>query len=178
MKTGSSFSLLSLLFQSKKNSRSLPTGPLKFPIIGNLIWLHKSFTEFESIIHSLHRDLSPMITLHIGSHPNIFSSSNFYSKKYFFFQTNNYEDRLCKSSILFSWFPSRKSCLNSNCCSPYQSHCPSGMQNKIHETHSYSIQRLRIASTTSVKLPFVSSCLTLFNLLHTLIPLCCKSSDS
>ncbi|EEF38408.1 cytochrome P450 89A2 [Ricinus communis] len=63
-------SLFNLFFQSKK--QSLPPGPVKFPIIGNVLWLRKSFFELESIIRSLHKELGPMITLHIGSRPNIF----------------------------------------------------------------------------------------------------------
>ncbi|KAJ9131831.1 hypothetical protein P3X46_034743 [Hevea brasiliensis] len=61
-----------LLFSSKNSPYSLPPGPFNFPIIGNILWLRKSFAEIEPIIRSLHKKLGPMVTLHIGSNPTIY----------------------------------------------------------------------------------------------------------
>ncbi|XP_002524036.3 cytochrome P450 89A2 [Ricinus communis] len=63
-------SLVNIFFESKKHR--LPPGPVNFPIIGNILWLRKSFFELESIIRSLHKNLGPMITLHISTRPTIF----------------------------------------------------------------------------------------------------------
>ncbi|XP_050225731.1 cytochrome P450 89A2-like [Mercurialis annua] len=65
-------SLLNLFSQLNKQTPTLPPGPPKFPIIGSLVWLRKSFREFESTLSSLHKQLGPIITLYIGSRPSIF----------------------------------------------------------------------------------------------------------
>ncbi|XP_002524037.2 cytochrome P450 89A2 [Ricinus communis] len=62
--------LFSIFFQSKKHS--LPPNPVNFPIIRNILWFRKSFSELEPIIRSFHKDIGPIITLHIGFYPNIF----------------------------------------------------------------------------------------------------------
>ncbi|CAK7336712.1 unnamed protein product [Dovyalis caffra] len=68
-------SLSSLFFSytnEPKTQNQLPPGPPTFPIIGNVFWLHKSFSEFESYIRSLHAKFGPIITIHFGSRPAIF----------------------------------------------------------------------------------------------------------
>ncbi|KAM7279708.1 hypothetical protein ACFE04_006842 [Oxalis oulophora] len=57
---------------STTTTNKLPPGPTTFPIIGNIIWLTKSFSQLEPILRSLHSKFGPMVTLHIGSHPAIF----------------------------------------------------------------------------------------------------------
>ncbi|XP_056167960.1 cytochrome P450 89A2-like [Syzygium oleosum] len=58
-----------------ERGKSLPPGPLTFPVIGNFLWLRKSFSELEPVLRSLHARHGPMVTLHIGSHPAVFVSS-------------------------------------------------------------------------------------------------------
>ncbi|XP_050221454.1 cytochrome P450 89A2-like [Mercurialis annua] len=70
-------SLLNLFSQPEKHSHPLPPGPPKFPIIGSLLWLRKSFREFESTFCSLHKQLGPIITLYVGSRPMIFIADRF-----------------------------------------------------------------------------------------------------
>ncbi|XP_043691763.1 cytochrome P450 89A2-like [Telopea speciosissima] len=68
--------LLSPTIKTKHtNKLSLPSGPLKLPIIGNFFWLYKSFSEIESILHNLRQKYGPIVTLHIGSQPLIFIST-------------------------------------------------------------------------------------------------------
>ncbi|XWS42828.1 hypothetical protein CRYUN_Cryun16bG0047900 [Craigia yunnanensis] len=51
---------------------TLPPGPSTFLIIGNILWLCKSFLQIELILRNLHLKLGPMVTLHIGPRPSIF----------------------------------------------------------------------------------------------------------
>ncbi|OWM77957.1 hypothetical protein CDL15_Pgr018526 [Punica granatum] len=67
--------LLGLLSSPSSAGPKLPPGPLTFPLIGNLLWLRKSFTELEPILRSLHSKHGPMVTLHIGPRPTVFVSS-------------------------------------------------------------------------------------------------------
>ncbi|KAJ9185646.1 hypothetical protein P3X46_005250 [Hevea brasiliensis] len=71
--------LISIFFPSKNPSLNLnlPPGPLKFPIIGNTLWLRKSLSEFEPIIRSLHSKFGPVVTLHIGRRPSIFVADRY-----------------------------------------------------------------------------------------------------
>ncbi|KAF8014906.1 hypothetical protein BT93_H0644 [Corymbia citriodora subsp. variegata] len=62
-----------LLSAAKK--KSLPPGPLTFPVIGNFLWLRKSSSELEPVLRSLHARHGSMVTLHLGSHPAVFISS-------------------------------------------------------------------------------------------------------
>ncbi|XVF42825.1 hypothetical protein PTKIN_Ptkin01aG0396400 [Pterospermum kingtungense] len=64
--------LFNLLFPSKKLGPKLPPGPPTFPIIGNALWLLKSFSELEPILRGLHAKFGNMVTLHIGSQPAVF----------------------------------------------------------------------------------------------------------
>ncbi|GLT95289.1 hypothetical protein SLE2022_129810 [Rubroshorea leprosula] len=52
--------------------QNLPPGPATFPIVGNFLWIGKTFLEIELALRNLHQKLGPMITLHIGPHPAIF----------------------------------------------------------------------------------------------------------
>ncbi|KAL4335000.1 hypothetical protein GQ457_07G004940 [Hibiscus cannabinus] len=66
--------LFNLVFPWKELGPKLPPGPAVFPLIGNAVWLRKSFFQLEPILQSLHAKFGNMITLHIGSHPAIFVS--------------------------------------------------------------------------------------------------------
>ncbi|KAK3415521.1 hypothetical protein EUGRSUZ_H01145 [Eucalyptus grandis] len=63
------------LLSSAPNKKSLPPGPLTFPIVGNFLWLRKSLSELEPVLRSLHTRYGPMVTLHIGSQPAVFVAS-------------------------------------------------------------------------------------------------------
>ncbi|XP_050221455.1 cytochrome P450 89A2-like [Mercurialis annua] len=67
--------LLDIRFFKSENP-SLPPSPVNFPIIRNILFLRKSFSELEPIIRSFQKNLGPIITLHIGFHPNIFISDH------------------------------------------------------------------------------------------------------
>ncbi|KAJ4720965.1 putative Cytochrome P450 [Melia azedarach] len=60
-----------LLYPSKV-SNSLPPGPVTVPVVGNLQWLLKSFSEIEPTLRNLHAKFGPMVTLHIGPRPAVF----------------------------------------------------------------------------------------------------------
>ncbi|XP_043718899.1 cytochrome P450 89A2-like [Telopea speciosissima] len=62
--------------KSKQTKLSLPPGPPKVPIIGNLIWLFKFFSDIEVTIHNLHLKYGPIITLNISSQPAIFITTH------------------------------------------------------------------------------------------------------
>ncbi|XWS64998.1 hypothetical protein CRYUN_Cryun05aG0053000 [Craigia yunnanensis] len=61
-----------LLFPSKKPFKTLPPGPVNIPIISNILWLRRTFSELEPILRNLHKMLGPMVTLKILSRPAIF----------------------------------------------------------------------------------------------------------
>ncbi|OMO62913.1 Cytochrome P450 [Corchorus olitorius] len=63
---------LNLFYSSNKIPHTLPPGPPTFPIIGNILWLRKSFSQIEPTLRDLHSKLGPMVTLHIGSRPTVF----------------------------------------------------------------------------------------------------------
>ncbi|KAG4211657.1 hypothetical protein ERO13_A02G114800v2 [Gossypium hirsutum] len=58
----------------KKLTHTLPPGPSTFPIIGNFLFLRKSFFEIEPILRNLRKKYGSMVTLHIGPRPSIFVS--------------------------------------------------------------------------------------------------------
>ncbi|KAI6694702.1 hypothetical protein NL676_022412 [Syzygium grande] len=58
-----------------ERGKSLPPGPLTFPVIGNFLWLRKSSSELDPVLRSLHARHGPMVTLHIGPRPAVFVSS-------------------------------------------------------------------------------------------------------
>ncbi|KAH9771229.1 cytochrome P450 family 89 subfamily A polypeptide 5 [Citrus sinensis] len=54
-----------------KYKTNLPPGPFNVPLISNLQWLLKSFTEIEPILRNLHSKLGPVVTLYVGPRPAI-----------------------------------------------------------------------------------------------------------
>ncbi|XP_042515470.1 cytochrome P450 89A2-like [Macadamia integrifolia] len=60
----------------KKTKLSLPPGPPKIPIIGNIIWLYRCFSDVEGTLHNVHLKYGPIITIHIGSNPAIFITTH------------------------------------------------------------------------------------------------------
>ncbi|XP_015878377.2 cytochrome P450 89A2-like [Ziziphus jujuba] len=76
-------SIFSLVFRDGTTTRkltataTLPPGPINLPIIGNIFWLRKSFSELEPILRNLHAKYGPIVTLHIGPRPAIFIRSRF-----------------------------------------------------------------------------------------------------
>ncbi|KAI6695764.1 hypothetical protein NL676_023474 [Syzygium grande] len=68
-------SIARLLSSDDAGRKSLPPGPLAFPVIGNFLWFRKSFSELEPILRSLHARHGPMVTLHIGPRPAVFVCS-------------------------------------------------------------------------------------------------------
>ncbi|XP_030543302.1 cytochrome P450 89A2-like [Rhodamnia argentea] len=67
---------VNLLSSHAKKKKSLPPGPLAFPVIGNFLWLRKSFSELEPVLRSLRARHGPMVTLHMGPRPAVFVSSH------------------------------------------------------------------------------------------------------
>ncbi|XP_021826859.1 cytochrome P450 89A2-like [Prunus avium] len=63
--------ILSLFFPTVSKPK-LPPGPLTIPVIGNFLWLRKSFSELEPVLRNLKARYGPIVTLHIGSRPALF----------------------------------------------------------------------------------------------------------
>ncbi|XP_012434818.1 cytochrome P450 89A2 [Gossypium raimondii] len=61
-----------LFSSSKKPPYTLPPSPSTFPIIGNFLWVRKSFFQIEQSLRRFSRSLGPMVTLYIGPRPSIF----------------------------------------------------------------------------------------------------------
>lgn len=71
------FNLLSSYPSSgSTKEEKLPPGPSTIPLIGDILWLRKSFFELESILQNLKVKYGPVITLRIGSRPSIFIASH------------------------------------------------------------------------------------------------------
>uniref|UniRef100_A0A2N9GDK9 Cytochrome P450 n=1 Tax=Fagus sylvatica TaxID=28930 RepID=A0A2N9GDK9_FAGSY len=66
--------ILRFLLNSNSNKK-LPPGPFTIPILGNLLWLLKPFSELEPILRNLQAKYGPIVTLRIGSRPAIFISN-------------------------------------------------------------------------------------------------------
>ncbi|XP_062119646.1 cytochrome P450 89A2-like [Humulus lupulus] len=63
---------LFLLKFISKRSPTLPPGPLTIPIIGNLLFLRKSFSQLEPILRNLHAKYGPVVSLRIGTRRAVF----------------------------------------------------------------------------------------------------------
>ncbi|GMY39698.1 cytochrome P450 89A2-like, partial [Fagus crenata] len=57
------------------SNKKLPPGPFTIPILSNLLWLLKPFSELEPILRNLQAKYGPIVTLRIGSRPAIFISN-------------------------------------------------------------------------------------------------------
>ncbi|CAK9144587.1 unnamed protein product [Ilex paraguariensis] len=66
----------SINYFKERKKKKLPPGPPSIPVIGNLLWLLKSFSEIEPILRDLRVKYGPLITLEIGSRPAIFVASH------------------------------------------------------------------------------------------------------
>ncbi|KAH7854368.1 hypothetical protein Vadar_012988 [Vaccinium darrowii] len=66
------FNLLILSSPSHNNNKKLPPGPTTIPLISSLLWLRKSFPEFESTLRSFQAKHGPITSLPFGSHRTIF----------------------------------------------------------------------------------------------------------
>ncbi|KAI7988532.1 Cytochrome P450 89A2 [Camellia lanceoleosa] len=71
-------SLFNLILSPSSSSsyKNLPPGPATVPVIGNFLWLRKSFSEIEQGLRDLWGKYGPIITLRIGHRPAIFVSSH------------------------------------------------------------------------------------------------------
>ncbi|KAF7148583.1 hypothetical protein RHSIM_Rhsim03G0225200 [Rhododendron simsii] len=67
--------ILSLIHSPPHHRNKLPPGPTTIPLITNLLFLRKSFTEFESALRSYRAKYGPIITLRLGFRPGILISS-------------------------------------------------------------------------------------------------------
>ncbi|KAL5741193.1 hypothetical protein ACOSP7_027925 [Xanthoceras sorbifolium] len=72
-----------LLFPSTSSSKTatktklkLPPGPSTFGLIANFIWHRKSISELGPIVSSLRNKYGPIMTLYLGSQPNVLIADN------------------------------------------------------------------------------------------------------
>ncbi|KAH7554466.1 hypothetical protein JRO89_XS12G0219600 [Xanthoceras sorbifolium] len=72
-----------LLFSSSSSSKSttktklkLPPGPSTFGLIANFIWHRKSISELGPIVSSLRNKYGPIMTVYLGSQPNVLIADN------------------------------------------------------------------------------------------------------
>ncbi|KAM0934548.1 putative cytochrome P450 [Dioscorea sansibarensis] len=61
-----------LINQRERRERRLPPNPPRIPILGNLLWLTKPFSQLEPTLHHLRSKYGPIFTLYVGSRPVIF----------------------------------------------------------------------------------------------------------
>ncbi|KAF5735301.1 hypothetical protein HS088_TW15G00803 [Tripterygium wilfordii] len=69
--------LINFAIPTTKPTNKLPPSPFTIPIITNILWLGKSFSDLEPILRSLYAKLGPVVTLHIGPRTAIFVSDRF-----------------------------------------------------------------------------------------------------
>ncbi|XP_008800986.2 cytochrome P450 89A2-like [Phoenix dactylifera] len=69
------------LLLNQKHKKRLPPGPPAVPILGNLLWLRRSFTDLEPLLRDLHARYGPIVTLRIGSRLSIFISDRHLAHK-------------------------------------------------------------------------------------------------
>nr|WMZ41173.1 cytochrome P450 family 89 subfamily A polypeptide 2 [Ipomoea batatas] len=67
-------SLVAFFFSGKPNKK-LPPGPFTVPLIGNFLWLRRSFF-LEPILRDLKSKYGPLITLKVGARPAIFIANH------------------------------------------------------------------------------------------------------
>ncbi|CAA7406775.1 unnamed protein product [Spirodela intermedia] len=67
---------LSLAFLRRRRSRTLsyPPGPPAFPLVGNLLWLRRPFSEIESILRRLRLEYGPIVMIKVGFLTPVFVS--------------------------------------------------------------------------------------------------------
>ncbi|KAH7668649.1 Cytochrome P450 E-class group I protein [Dioscorea alata] len=63
---------LAMLINQKERRGRLPPSPPRIPILGNLLWLTKPFSQLEPTLHHLRIKYGPIFTLYVGSRPVIF----------------------------------------------------------------------------------------------------------
>ncbi|KAJ0968188.1 hypothetical protein J5N97_025105 [Dioscorea zingiberensis] len=63
---------IALLLKQRGTRRRLPPSPPTIPILGNLLWLTKPFSQMEPMLHRLRAKYGPVFTLYVGSRPVVF----------------------------------------------------------------------------------------------------------